>query len=246
MALLIMGSGLVARGLPMAFTRSRHTKRMDTEPDLPLVHLSRPGTTETDTPAVVLIHGRGTNERDLLALGSQLPEELHVLSVRAPQSMDGPNSYTWYDLDLSAGGLHASQPDPDGFRRSLDLLHEFVATAIERYDLDADRVGLFGFSQGAIMSMAALLERPESYRWIVALNGYLAASHESKAENAEGTPLFIGGGSVDQVIPPQRVKHAAEALEESGADVHLEIYDIGHGTTPTEITDIVSWLEARY
>ena len=48
---------------------------------------------EADAPAVVLVHGRGTDERDLLPLGAQLPEELHVLSVRAPQSM-GPDSYT--------------------------------------------------------------------------------------------------------------------------------------------------------
>ena len=162
--------------------------------ELPLEHVSRPGTAESNAPAVVLIHGRGTNERDLLPLGAQLPEELHVLSVRAPQSMGGPDSYTWYDLDLSGGGLHASQPDPDGFRRSLDLVHEFVERAAERYDLDPDRIGLLGFSQGAITSMSALLERPELYRWVVALNGYLASAHEDAVENAGGKPVFIGCG----------------------------------------------------
>ena len=64
-----------------------------TAEDPPLVHEHRPGTVASDAPAVVLVHGRGTNERDLLPLGAQLPEELHVLSVRAPQSM-GPDSYT--------------------------------------------------------------------------------------------------------------------------------------------------------
>ena len=106
----------------------------DTE-ELPLVHESRPGTVGADAPAVVLIHGRGTNERDLLPLGAQLPDELYVLGVRAPQPM-GPDSYTWYDLDPSAGGLHASQPDPEGFRWSLDAVHEFVDGAVDAYDLD--------------------------------------------------------------------------------------------------------------
>ena len=117
--------------------------------DLPLVHEHRPGTAASDAPSVVLIHGRGTDERDLLPLGAQLPDELDVLGVRAPRSM-GPDSYTWYDLDLSAGGLHASQPGPEGFRRSLDAVHAFVDGAVDAYDLDSDRVGLLGFILPAV------------------------------------------------------------------------------------------------
>lgn len=214
--------------------------------ELPLVHESRPGSVDTDAPAVVLIHGRGTNERDLLPIAAQLPDELHVLSVRAPNEMGGPNSYTWYDLDLSGGGLHASQPDPEGFRRSLDLVHEFVEAAVEHYDLDADRVGLLGFSQGAITSMSALLERPEAYRWVVALNGYLAESHHDEVDNAEGKPVFVGCGTMDQVIPPERAEQAADLLKQGGADVRFERYGVGHGTAPQEITDVVTWLEGRY
>ena len=219
---------------------------MDSESELPLVHASRPGTVESNAPAVVLIHGRGTNERDLLSIGAQLPEELHVLSVRAPQPMGGPDSYTWYDLDLSAGGLHASQPEPEGFRRSLDLIHGFVEAATERYDLDPDRIGLLGFSQGAITSLSALLERPGAYRWVVALNGYLAESHEDEAANADGKSAFIGCGSMDQVIPPRRAERAAELLAEGGADVRFETYGVGHGTAPQELSDVVEWLESRY
>ena len=199
---------------------------MDTAADLSLVHRSRPWSVESDAPAVVLIHGRGANERDLLPIAAQLPAELHVLSVRAPDEMGGPNSYTWYDLDLSAGGLHASQPDPEGFRRSLDLLHEFVGEAIT--------------------SLAALLEQPDTYRWVVALNGYLAESHAAEAGNAAEKPIFIGCGSADQVIPPERVQNAAENLQAAGSEVRFETYNVGHGTTPTEVSDVVAWLEDRY
>jgi phospholipase/carboxylesterase len=217
-----------------------------TDPEeLPLVHESRPGTVSTEAPAVVLIHGRGTNERDLLPLGAQLPEELHVLSVRAPQSMGGPNSYTWYDLDLSAGGLHESQPDPEGFRRSLELVHEFVDGAVDAYDLNPDRVGLLGFSQGAITSLSALVERPDAYRWVVALNGYLAAEHEDAVDHAAGKPVFVGCGTMDQVIPPERAERAADLFAEGGAEVRFERYGVGHGTTPEEVTDVVEWLEGR-
>lgn len=218
----------------------------DASQELPLVHASRPGTVEANAPAVVLVHGRGTNERDLLPIGAQLPDELHVLSVRAPHEMAGPGSYTWYDLDLSGGGLHQSQPDPDGFRRSLDLLHEFVEAAVDRYALDPDRVGLLGFSQGAISSLAALLERPDAYRWVVALNGYLAESHQDMVANAAGKPVFVGCGAMDQVIPPERAERAAERLAAAGADVRFERYQVGHGTTPEEITDVVQWVDEVY
>ena len=214
--------------------------------DLPLTHISRPGTVDENAPAVVLIHGRGTNERDLAPIGARLPEKIHVLSVRAPNSMGGPDSYTWYDLDLSAGGLHASQPDPEGFRRSLDLVHEFVERAVEAYELDADRIGLLGFSQGAITSLSALVERPDAYRWVVALNGYLAAEHEDQVESAAGKPVFVGCGAMDQVIPPQRAERAAKLLEKGGAEVRFERYGVGHGTTPGEIADVTEWLGTRY
>jgi phospholipase/carboxylesterase len=193
-----------------------------------------------------LLHGRGTNERDLLPIGDRLPDEIHVLSVRAPEPMDGPDSYTWYELDLSAGGLHASQPDAEGFRRSLDSIHEFIQGAIDRYDLAPDRIGLLGFSQGAIASMAALLERADAYRWVVALNGYLADSHADRAVEAADKPIFVGCGSMDQVIPPERAERAAETLAEGGADVRFERYGVGHGTTPEELSDVLRWLDGRY
>lgn len=214
--------------------------------DLPLVHEHRPGSVDVDAPAVVLVHGRGTNERDLLPIGAQLPDDLHVLSVRAPDPMGGPDSFTWYDLDLSGGDLHDSQPDPEGFRRSLDRLHEFVDGAVDAYDLDPDRVGLLGFSQGAITSLSALLERPDAYRWVVTLNGYLAAEHEDDVDNAAGKPVFVACGRMDQIIPPERAERAADMLEKAGADVTFERYGVGHGTTPDEITDVVAWVSERY
>jgi phospholipase/carboxylesterase len=211
----------------------------------PLEHVSKAPEKPTDepAPAVVLIHGRGTNEQDLLPIADQLSDKLHVLSIRAPDPLQG--GYTWYELDLSHGGLHASQPHESEFRRSLDLLHEFVEWATEEYAIDSERIGLLGFSQGSIMSLAALCERPESYDWIVALNGYLAESHEEQAGEAAGKPIFIGAGEADGIIPAERAQRAAELLEEAGADVSFDIYPVGHGTHPEEISAVSEWIAAR-
>jgi phospholipase/carboxylesterase len=215
--------------------------------DLPLAHVSRPprGGDDDRPPAVILLHGRGADEEDLLPLAGDLPESLHVLSARAPDRLG--MGYTWYDLDLSGGGLAASQPDAEGFLRSLDALHEFVDAAVEAYDLDPDRVGLLGFSQGAILSVSALVERPERYAWMAALHGYLAASHDDREalEGAADRPVFVGCGRQDQVIPAERARRAAETLTDAGLDVTFREYGVGHGTSPEEVSDVTAWIAAR-
>lgn len=215
--------------------------------NLPLQYVTRPPAADADgpAPAVFFVHGRGADEEDLLPIAGELPNELHVFSVRAPDRLQA--GYTWYELDLSAGGLHASQPDEDEFRRSLDHLHEFVAAAVDTYDLDPDRIGLFGFSQGAIMSLSALLEQPEKYAWVVALNGYLAASHSDpeRIEAAAGKPVFVGIGDRDQIIPADRGKQAADTLSSGGLDVERNVYPVGHGTTPQEIRDVAAWVDEQ-
>lgn len=212
--------------------------------DLPLEYVSQPPEDPAGTGAAVLfLHGRGADEEDLLPIAEFLPERLHVFSVRAPARLDP--GYTWYELDLSAGNLHESQPDTEDFRRSLDLVHEFVDTAVDQFDLDPDRVGLLGFSQGAVTSLSALIEQPTAYRWVVALNGYLAATHEDRTGDAREKPIFIGAGEMDQVIPVRRAERAADQLEGGGADVTFRTYRAGHGTTPEEIRDVADWLEGR-
>lgn len=219
---------------------------MDRE-EFALEHRSvAPEADEGPAPAVVLVHGRGADEEDLLGLRTHLPDRLHVLSVRAPAPLG--RGYTWYDLDLSGGGLHASQPDPEDFRRSLDALDAFVGRAVDAYELDPDRVGLFGFSQGAILSMTSVLERPDRYDWCVALHGYLPDTHDPATESVEGVegfPVFLGTGTEDDVIPAERTERAAEALAAAGLDVTFETYPTGHGIGPDELDDAVRWVEAR-
>jgi phospholipase/carboxylesterase len=208
-----------------------------TDPTLPLEHVHVAPDADGDR-AVVVLHGRGADERDLLPVAQELPPA-HLVSLRAPEQM-GPG-YTWYDLDLSDGGLHASQPDPDGFRRSLDLVGESVATAREAYDVS--EVGLLGFSQGAITSLALLLEAPERFGWVVALHGYLAASHAGRApDGLDRVPVFVGAGERDDVIPPERCADAAERLAAAGAPVTHDTYPTGHGIGRAELDDVAAFV----
>lgn len=208
--------------------------------DLPLDHVHVVPDEPTDRMVVVL-HGRGADEEDLLPVARELPPA-HVVSLRAPDPM-GPG-YTWYALDLSAGGLHRSQPDPDDFRRSLDLVSESVAAAREAYG--ADSVGLLGFSQGAITSLSLLVEDPARFDWVVALHGYLAESHADRApEGLADVPVFVGAGEADEVIPAARAEAAAEALREAGASVTYHSYPTGHGIGRAELDDVVAFVADR-
>lgn len=213
--------------------------------NIPLEYVSVPPGSETDgsTPGLFVLHGRGADERDLLPVTEQLPDSFHVVSLRAPEPM-GPG-YTWYELDLSGGGLHESQPNPDGFRRSLDLVSESVTTAIEAFDLK-EQVGFLGFSQGAITSTATLLERPDRVAWLAVLHGYLPDSHaDLEPQGVAGTPVFAGRGATDEIIPADRAVALADRLRAIGCEVTGGTYPGGHGIGPDELADLAEFVESQ-
>lgn len=214
--------------------------------DLPLeyVHIEPEGSADGPSPAVFVLHGRGADERDLLPITERLPDELAVVSLRAPDELMG--GYTWYDMELPDGDLHRSQPHEGEFRRSLDLVTDSITAAIEKYGLGPDRIGLFGFSQGAITSLSLLCDDPDGFAWVVCSHGYLAESHaESAPGGIENKPVFVGSGTADRMIPTERAEAAAERLREMGCAVEAQQYDSAHGIGPDELADIVSWVETR-
>ena len=215
--------------------------------DIPLEHVHIAPDDSPDgepAPAVFVLHGRGADEEDLLPVAAELPDDHHVVSLRAPDPLQG--GYTWYELDLSAGGLESSQPDAEDFRRSLDLIVESVEGAVDAHGLDADRIGLLGFSQGAITSLSLLLEDPDRYAWVVALHGYLAESHADQSpDGIEGKPVFVGAGAGDRVIPESRTTAAVDRLESVGADVTSGSFPGGHGIGPQELEAVVDFVASQ-
>lgn len=213
--------------------------------ELPLEHAYLPPDDGERAPAVVVLHGRGADERDLLQVARHLPDDLATVSLRAPTPLMG--GFTWYELDLSAGGLHESQPDAEDLRESLDLARESVVAAVDGYGLDPDRIGLLGFSQGAVMSFSLLLEDPPSYAWVAGLHGYLSASHaDLEPDGIDGRPVFIGAGTADQMIPEARAAAAADRLSDVGCEVTYRTYDTGHGIGPAELQDVVTFVETHH
>jgi len=209
--------------------------------DLPLQHRSRPPADHSAdaSPAVVIVHGLGADEGDLLPLAAEFPDDRHVLSVRAPDP-HGPG-FSWFEFD--GGDPATARPVTEDFRRSRDLLDRFVDAAVERYDLAADRIGLFGFSQGAVLGMGSLVEAPERYAFCVAAHGFYP--DDCIPADEVDRPAFVSGGSDDTVVPPQRAARAADRLREAGCDVTERTYETGHRVGGTEADEAAAWIGER-
>lgn len=221
-----------------------HDGSMAKDPPLEFVHRS-PEDTNGPRPAAVLVHGRGADERDLLPIGSQLPDGMHVFSVRAPIDLD--DGYAWYDLDVQQGGLHDSQPETETFRRSMVRLSAFLEFVVDAYPVREGSVGLLGFSQGATVSLAAMTEVHERIDWIAALHGHLAKAYDNPAAlaDARSVPIFLAAGRMDLVIPEERVERSRDRLEAAGLDVTYRTYPVGHGANDEEVSDVTNWITAR-
>lgn len=212
---------------------------------LPLEHVYVEPDEPTDgpDPAVIVMHGRGADEQDLLPVAAELPDELATVSLRGPDPVGA--GYRWYEIDASEG-LHTSQPHPDEYRQSLDLASDSIERAIEAYDLDPARIGLLGFSMGSMLGMGLLLESPTAYDWLVGLHGYLPESHaELDPDGIDGKPVFLAAGDSDQIIPVSRVETAAGRFRELGADVTFNTYPTGHGVGQAELEDLVAFVDER-
>jgi phospholipase/carboxylesterase len=208
-----------------------------------LHHLVREPKVKLDkNPAILLLHGYGSNEEDLFSFATELPEEYYVISARAPYDLTY-GSYAWYAINFDADENKFS--DLEQARSSRDLIVEFIDECLSKYAIDTDKVSLFGFSQGAILSSAIALSYPEKINKVAALSGYLnteIATEDYLKNNVSKVKFFVSHGVVDQVIPIDWARKTKPALENLGIDVVYKEYPIGHGVSPQNFHDFKDWL----
>ena len=197
-----------------------------------------PSTVREKYPAIIAIHGRGTNENDLVPLvGSLSLPNVLLVSPRAPFPYPY-GGFAWYDL------AHEGIPEPNTFRTSIDMLRKFVAEVKQGYPVDSKRLLLLGFSQGTVMAYATALLDPTSFLGVAALSGYIP--HRSglplNLTNLNGFPVFISHGSDDSIIPTRFGRESAELLKRAGATVTYREYPMGHEVTEDTMRDLSEWL----
>jgi phospholipase/carboxylesterase len=190
---------------------------------------------------LVLHHGRGTDERDLLALADLLDSKrrLHVAAPRAPLQLPGSPGYHWYRV------LRVGYPDPatfDDSRRKLAQLHDELW---ERTGVGAERTVLGGFSMGTVMGYALGLsgDRPAP-AGILAFSGFIPTVEgwEPSLEDRQGLRAFISHGRRDPVIPVGFAQRARQVLEGAGLDVSYHEHEGAHHIDPRQFDLAVRWL----
>lgn len=211
--------------------------------NLSLHHLTRPAKTTVKQPnALFLFHGYGSDENDLFSFASELPEDLFIISVRAPKPMQ-PYGNAWYTIHFD--NANGKFNDTEEAIQSRDLIVTFIKEATEAYNLNPNTLSLLGFSQGCILSLAVGLSYPKLAKNIIGLSGYidpemLLAGY--KTADFSDLNVFISHGTVDQVIPIEWAEKTPEFLSKIGIQTELKKYPVGHGVAPQNFYDFKAWL----
>jgi len=204
-------------------------------PSLGYVHRYLPPGAQVQNPmTLLLLHGTGGNEEDLLPLGRMLLPEAGLLSPRGPVLENGMPRF----FRRIAEGVFDQE---DLARRTADLA-EFVRGATARYTLDPNGIVAVGFSNGANIAGSLLLRDPGLLRGAVLLSPMVPFEPDSLPD-LSGTAVFIGAGRGDPIAPPVQVERLRELLEACGAEVTVEWHPGGHTIAPAVVSAARRWIE---
>ena len=199
-----------------------------------MIHAERRAVAEPEG-AVVLVHGRGSNEHDLLPLADLLDPggRLHWYLPRGPLAL-APGGAHWYAVP------RVGHPDPATFAEGFAALAGFLDA------LPHERIAIGGFSQGAVMSLAVGLgrgrPRPAA---VMALSGFIPEVAGWELDDEQPfPPIALAHGTLDQVIPVEFARRARARLEAVGAEVVYRESPIGHAIDPDFLDQLGPWLAA--
>ncbi len=192
---------------------------------------------------LVLLHGYGSNEQDLFSFAEELPDELLIVSARAPYDM-GYGGYAWYAINFDANNEKFS--DLVQAKESIDSIALFIDEIKTKYNTNPDKTFLLGFSQGAILSYALSFLYPNKVNHVVALSGYINDDLLPKEiSNTITTDYYISHGTVDQVLPVDWARKASPFLNKHNLVNEYSEYPVGHGVAPQNFYSFKNWIVER-
>jgi phospholipase/carboxylesterase len=194
------------------------------------------GSTDPGAPLVVLLHGRGSNERDIIELAAHLPQRASYAAVRAPIA-EGPG-FAWF------ANRGIGRPLAQSLRRNMDWFTSWLDTCAPA----GREVILVGFSGGAAFAGGLLLDQPSRYCGAAILYGTLPfdAGVPVTPGRLATIPVFVAQGEQDAVIPRELLDATWEYLTNpSGAPAWATRYPDGHGISASSLSDLAGWLQSR-
>ncbi len=200
--------------------------------DLGFAHRFLPGEDDSGV-TLLLLHGTGGNEEDLIPLGKELAPGAAILSPRGKVSEFGAPRF----FRRLAEGVF----DHEDLVFRTHELARFVEAASEEYGFEKSKLAAAGYSNGANIAASVLLLHPGLLRAAVLLRAMVPFELEVTPD-LSGMPVFMASGRRDQIISPDNSQRLADILSEAGADVTLRWRDAGHGLTFEEVAEAKVWL----
>jgi phospholipase/carboxylesterase len=202
---------------------------MKTEPDF--IHEFVPGKSNR---TLLLLHGTGGNEYDLISLGHELDPNAALLSPRGKILENGMPRF----FRRLAEGVF----DVEDLKQRTNELADFVAAAAQHYKLATDQIVAVGYSNGANIAASMLLLRPEILRAAILFRAMVPLVPED-LPNLSYVRVWIGAGEQDPIIPRSEAQRLMELLRRAGADVTIHFANANHGLTNADLKTARHWLE---
>jgi phospholipase/carboxylesterase len=182
---------------------------------------------------LLLLHGTGGNERDLIPLGRELDPNASLLSPRGKVLENGMPRF----FRRLAEGVF----DLEDLQKRTHELADFVTSAAQRYEINIKRIVAVGYSNGANIAASMLLLRPEILQAAILFRAMVPLIPETKPD-LTSAGVWIGAGTHDPIIPASNTKELVELLRSAGADVTIRFFQSGHELTSDDVDLAREWL----
>ena len=184
---------------------------------------------------LLLLHGTGGNERDLIPLGREIDPIAAILSPRGKVLENGMPRF----FRRLAEGIF----DEEDLKRHTHELADFVIAAAQRHKIDMKNIVAVGYSNGANIAASMLLLRPEILSAAILFRAMVPLVPEIQP-NLSSVRAWIGGGKFDPIVPASETQKLAELLRSAGADVTVRFFEGGHELTRDDVDAAREWLMA--
>ncbi len=208
----------------------------------------RPAASGRTTSVVVFVHGYGADGNDLLGLAEPLAPHLPgtvFLAPNAPERCAGnPFGYQWFPIPWLDGSSE-EEAERSMLRSAADLDAYLDAVLAEEGVTPAELI-LFGFSQGTMMSLHVAPRRPAAVAAIVGFSGRLLAPEALADEVVVRPPVLLVHGDQDEMVPPQSLPDAGNALSTLGFEVYAHVMKgTGHGIAPDGLSVALAFIRDK-
>jgi len=204
--------------------------------DLGFIHRFLPAEDSSHDETLVVLHGTGGDENDLIGIGQAIAPGAAIVSPRGNVLEAGAPRF----FKRLAEGVF----DPKEVRSRAEELARFIRGAVVTYRLDPSRVFALGYSNGANIASIVMLVEPGILQGAILFRPMLVYEPSEKSD-LTGSAVFISAGRMDPIVPVPSVERLAELFESAHADVTLKWQLAGHNLAPSEVREAADWLALR-